>query len=140
MVYIPETVDPANPTCNKNGQVQAWDYERSTPSYSEARFVVVDVTYLENDDDSQFKVFFSPDTNALASYLVTLTRYREELAKYVCFGYINPVFEDAMRDTPEESRWTDTLSVCTDTTTNNAYDNGVAYDGSSQCTGHFDDY
>ena len=68
-----------------------------------------------------------------------MTRYREELAKYVCFGYINPVFEDAMRDTPEESRWTDTLSVCTDTTTNNAYDNGVAYDGSSQCTGHFED-
>ena len=48
-----------------------------------------------------------------------MTRYREELAKYVCFGYINPVFEDAMRDTPEESRWTDTISVCTDTTTNN---------------------
>ena len=44
-----------------------------------------------------------------------------------------------MRDTPEESRLTDTISVCTDTT-NNAYDNGVAYDGSSQCTGHFDDY
>ena len=68
MVYLPETVDPANSTCNKNGQVLAWDYERSNPSYSEARFGVVDVTYLENDDDNQFKVFFSPDTNALASY------------------------------------------------------------------------
>lgn len=39
-----------------------------------------------------------------------------------------------MRDAPGESRWTDSISACTDTTTNNAFD------GTHDCSGHFDDY
>jgi len=77
---------------------------------------------LVNDVPENIRVFLSPDTNALASYEVTLVRYQEELAKYVCFGYIDPSLEDSIRDNPGESRWIDSISACTDTTTNNAYD------------------
>jgi hypothetical protein len=94
----------------------------------------VDTTSLANEDPDHIKVFFSPARNALASYTVTLITYEEELSKYVCFGYMNPELEDTMRDAPGESRWTDSISACTDTTTNNAFD------GSQTCTGHFDDY
>lgn len=74
MPYIEEDVNVV-PTCNEARQVQSWDYEAPHPDYDVDRFGVVDALSLENDDPEHIRVFFSPDTNALASYEVTLVRY-----------------------------------------------------------------
>ena len=120
---------PPEDTCDPEKFVQAWDYEILAAESGTDRYGVVDVLSLESHHPDLSMQFFSPDTNELASYTVKLTKYASEPGQWVCFGYIDPAFENELRENPDDPIYTETLSVCTDGTTYNIYDN------SADCTG-----